>query len=203
MKRVALIACCFAFSGCSLMRGWIKSGGTTVQGVKDAGKAATLETTNAGSSVPLPAGSTVTVTKTESVPATADKPAIPATEQTVIAPGGATEWKKTEVAVKADTGTVDTSIRKHEIDAEESRPLLYAAIIAALAAGFFVYRAYPTPAICCGVASVVFFLAWKVSGLPSWFWAIGLAAIIGGGALYLGHERGLYTPVPDDKPKPP
>ena len=188
--------------GCNLMRGRIALPGASVTAVKDAGSPATVAQSNAGVSVPLPAGSVVTVTKSEALPATKETPAQPAKEITEIRPAGPTEYHKTEQTVAAQTGTVDTSIREHQIDAQESRPLLYAAIASALAAGFFVWRAYPTPAICCGVAAVVFFMAWKMAGLPEWFWAIGLAAIVGGGALWLGHERGLYTPVPDDKPKP-
>ncbi len=138
------------------------------------------------------------MTKEGPVAATKDAPARPAKEVTIISPAGPTEYRKTEETVKADTGTVDTSIKQHEIDVEASKPLLYASIAAALACGFFVYRAYPTPAICCGVASAVFFMAWKVSGLPTWFWAVGLAAVVGGVVLYIGHERGLYTPVPTE-----
>ena len=152
--------------------------------------------------MPLPEGSKVTVTKYEAVAATEKAPAQPAREVTEIQPNGPTEFHKTESRTDASTGTIDTSVRKHEIDAAEGRPLLYASIIAALAAGFFVYRAYPTPAICCGAASIVFFMAWKVSGLPSWFYAVGIAALVGGGALWLGHNRGLYEPVPTDKPQP-
>lgn len=185
-------------SGCAGV-GRIKLPGVSVTGVPDAGKPAQVATSSAGVSVPLPEGSKVVITKSEAVAATPSAPAIPAKETTEIIPAGPTEYHQTESTVKADTGTVDTSIASKRIEAQESRPLLYAAIGAALAAGFFVYRAYPTPAICCGAASVVFFMAWKVSGLPSWFWAVGLAAIVGGGALWLGHNRGLYEPVPPDK----
>jgi len=197
---VALVV--LIFSGCSMLHrsGAIKAGPVTVQGVADAGKPATLATSNAGTVIPLPAGSIVTVTKESAIAATQAAPAVAAKETTAIVPAGPTEYRKTEETVKADTGTVDTSIAARRIDAEESRPLLYAAIAAALAGGFFVYRAYPTPALCCGAASVVFFMAWKVSGLPSWFWAVGLAAMAGGAALYLGHKRGLYEPVPTEKP---
>lgn len=209
MKWGAVIVCSLLLCGCGMIPARIKAGPVTVQGVKDAGTGANLATSEAGTTIPLPAGSRVTVTKESAIagqPATNDTPAVkaqPAKETTVIEPAGPTEYHKTESTIKADTGTVDTSIAAKRIDSAESRPLLYASILCALAGAFFVYRAYPTPALCCGAASVVFFMAWKVSGLPEWFWAVGLVAIAGGVALYLGHNRGLYEPVPNDKDKAP
>lgn len=203
MKWGAVIVCSLLLCGCGMIPARIKAGPVTVQGVKDAGKPATLATSEAGTVIPLPEGSKVTVTKYEPVAATQVAPAQPAKEVTEITPAGPTEYHKTESKVDAQTGTVDTSIAVKKIDSAESRPLLYASILCALAGAFFVYRAYPTPALCCGAASVVFFMAWKVSGLPDWFWAIGLVAVAGGAALYLGHNRGLYEPVPDDKNKAP
>ena len=200
MKWGAVIVCSLLLCGCGMIPARIKAGPVTVQGVRDAGKPATLATSEAGTVIPLPEGSKVTVTKYEPVAATQAAPAQPAKEVTEIVPSAPTEYRKQESTVKADTGTVDTSIAAKKIDSAESRPLLYASILCALAGAFFVYRAYPTPALCCGAASVVFFMAWKVSGLPDWFWAIGLVAVAGGAALYLGHNRGLYEPVPDDKP---
>lgn len=197
--RAAIIIACLLLPGCSLFNrgGAIKGNGVTVQGIPDAGKPATLVTTDAGEAVALPAGSTVTITKTEAAPATKDTPAKPATEVTAITPSGPTVWHKTEKTVNADTGTVDTSIAAKKIDASESRPLLYSAIVAALAAGFFVWASYPTPAIACGVASAVFFMAWKLSDLPDWFYVLGAVAAAAGIAIYLGHKRGLYEPVPE------
>lgn len=183
-------------SGCSLMPARIKAKGVTVQGVKDAGSPANLATSSAGTVIPLPEGSKVTVTKESAVAATKETPAQPAKEVTEIRPAGPTEYRKTEETVKADTGTVDTSVRKHEIDAEETRPLLYGAMALAVATGVFFWLKYPSPALMCAAGSVILFLAWKVSGLPSWFWV--LAVVAGGGAagLYFGHNRGLHEPVP-------
>lgn len=186
-------------SGCSLIPNRLKIGDNMVTPQKDV-SAATLSTLNAGEVLPLAAGSHLVITRyhaTAGVPATKDSPAIPAQpERTVteVIPAKDTQWQRTEAMVSANSGVLDTSVALKKVDAEESRPLLYAAIGAALLGGFFIYRAYPTPAICCFGASVVFFLAWKVSSLPPWFYAIGLAAIAGGGALFIGHERGLKTP---------
>jgi hypothetical protein len=201
VKCTIFVIAILALAGCQFFRRFpaITSAGVTVQGPQDAGRPATLNTSQAGESVALPAGSRITVTQTEALPpilGTKDAkavPAMPATTVTEIVPGGPTEWRKTESTVNADTGTVDTSIAARKIDAAESRPLLYAALTAAIGAGFFVWAKYPTPALACGAASAVFFMAWKVSGLPEWFWAVGLLAAGVGCALYLGHERGEKT----------
>lgn len=165
----------------------------------DAGKPATLITAKAGETAVIPAGSTIKVTETPAQPAKpanateAASPAIPAKRTVEIVPSAPMEWQRTEQTVNANTGTVDTSVAEKRIDAQESRPLLYASIAAAVAAALFIYLSYPTPAMACGIASVVFFMAWKVSGLPQWFWAVGLLACGVGGALYLGYERGEKT----------
>lgn len=192
-----VIALCL-LSGCSLFNrgGKISTGGVTVTAQPDAGKPATLSTAEAGTSMAIPAGSTIKVTQTEAQPATKDKPSAPAITVTEIVPSAPTEIRHTEKKVNADSGTVDTSVALKKIEAAESRVLLYVSIGAALLAGFFVWAQYPTPAIACGVASAVFFMAWKLTDLPDWFWAVGAVAIAAGVAIYLGHKRGLYEPVP-------
>ena len=186
-----VIALCL-LSGCSLFNrgGKISTGGVTVTAQPDAGKPATLSTAEAGTSMAIPAGSTIKVTQTEATPSA------PATTVTEIVPSAPTEIRHTEKKVNADSGTVDTSVALKKIEAAESRVLLYAAIVAALAAGFFVWASYPTPAIACGVASAVFFMAWKLSDLPDWFYVLGAVAAAAGIAIYFGHKRGLYEPVP-------
>jgi len=187
-----VIALCL-LSGCSLFNrgGKISTGGVTVTAQPDAGKPATLSTAEAGTSMAIPAGSTIKVTQTEATPSA------PATTVTEIVPSAPTEIRHTEKKVNADSGTVDTSVALKKIEAAESRVLLYAAIGAALLGGFFVWASYPTPAIACGVASAVFFMAWKLSDLPDWFYVLGAVAIAAGIAIYLGHKRGLYEPVPE------
>lgn len=201
MRRCSLILLPLLLAGCSVFqpKPRIRSEGTTVVGVQDAGKPATLSTVKAGETAVIPAGSTIKVTETPAQPAKpanateAASPAIPAKRTVEIVPSAPMEWQRTEQTVNANTGTVDTSVAEKRIDAQESRPLLYASIAAAIAAALFVYLSYPTPAMACGIASVVFFMAWKVSGLPQWFWAVGLLACGVGGALYLGYERGEKT----------
>ncbi len=194
MKTLPIILV-LIFSGCALTRGRITSGGLTVTSPKD-GNSASIDKADIKQSVGIPAGSVVKITKWEPVawhPATADQPEVkaqPGREVTEVELSRDTQWRKDETKIVADTGTVDTSIAKHRIDAAENRYLLFAAIGAAVAGGFFLYIKYPTPALMCGGASIVFFLAWKLADLPDWFWAVGMLAIGGGVFLWLGHKRG-------------
>lgn len=202
---ICTLILCLLFGGCALFqkKGIATIGKNSVTAVQDAGKPATLATSDGKESVAIPKDTEVIITKDAATPTT------PARETTRIHFNSPTEWQKFTATVAANTGTVDTSIAKQKIDAAESRPLLYASIGAALAAGFFLYRAYPTPAFICGGAAVVFFMSWKASGLPDWFWAVGACALAGAVALYLGHERGekaavvAGTPVTPVEIKPP
>ncbi len=201
MIRLIFIVLVLSLTGCSYFQkhGAIKSGDVSVVGVPDAGKSATLNTSQAGSVLPLPEGTTFTMTKFEAIPATLGPnghPAIPARTVTEITLTKPTELRTTESHVQADTGTIDTSVAQHKQDLAASAPLLYAAILAGVAAVFFLYRAYPTPAAICGGASIVFMVAWKVAGAPVWLWVVGAIALAGAAFLYIGHERGLSTPQP-------
>lgn len=192
MKQTLLVCLCFAFAGCAMFKpkGTINVGKASVTAVADAGKPATLATSDAKESVAIPKDTTVTITEH---PATTTTPAYKVTELHFNSP---TEWQKFNTTVSANTGTVDTSIAQKKIEVASRAPLLYAAILGGLGAILFVYLSYPTPAMLCGAASGVFFLAWKLSDLPPWIWALGAAGLAAGVALYLGHHRGLYEPVP-------
>ncbi len=202
---ICVVVLCYLCSGCALLqrKGLIKSGGVSVAAVADAGKPATLTTSDAKEAVKIPSGSTLTVTKEEAVPAT-DKAAFrPAKETWEYHFTGETEWQKFNTTVAANTGTVDTSVALHKIDVSSKQPFLYAAILGALGAILFVYLHYPTPAMLCGLASGLFFLAWKLSDLPSWVWAVAAAAIAAGVAMYFAHERGLKTATASPVPASP
>ena len=214
MRIVAAILL-LSLTGCALLnRGAIKAGGVSVTGVKDAGKPATLATTNAGTSIPLPKGSTITVTKVAPIaakPATKDEPAVkgePAKEITEIHPAGPTEYHHTEATVKADTGTVDTSVRTHEIDVAERRWLLWAAIGCGIA-GIVLKSMLPAwPGLSNGllIAAPCAFAAWKFADVPAWIWMVVLGLV---GAMALGYKRSDWDKdhdgIPDflQKPKPP
>lgn len=196
MRLLLTLSLLSVVCGCTRLPPRISSGTDTVIGVTDAGKPATLSKGEVKTTLDVPAETKIVVTDTAPVPATDSTPYIPrrtVTEWSFLKP---TQFEQIASTLSADTGTVDTSIAKHKIDTASSLPLLYAAIASALGAVVFIFLKYPTPAIACGGASVIFFLAWKVSGLPDWFWALGACALVGGAALYFGHERGLFTPVP-------
>jgi len=178
-------------TGCSLLnRGVIKANGVTVTGVKDAGKPAVIATTSAGTSIPLPEGSTVTVTKIAPIaaaPAKEGVPAVkaePAKEVTEIRPAGPTEYHHTESTVKADTGTVDTSVAVHRIEAEERRPLLYCAIGGVVAGLAFMYVRFQAIAVMCFIGAGCFFLAWRIAEISPWVGGLFLVAAVAGFAFY-------------------
>ncbi len=185
MKSIMAIVSLFLLSGC----GWlgvpkIKVGGSTVTAPKDVGKPATLATTEAGTSVVLPAGSTVTVTKVDAVPATQTAPAQSAKEITTISPAGPTEYVHKESTVAAQTGTVDTSVRTHEIDAEERRPLLYMAIGGVVAGIGFMYVRFQAIAVMCFIGAGAFFLAWRMAEISPWVGGLFIVAALAGFAFY-------------------
>ncbi len=192
---VVAVILTFAFSGCNLMKGRIKAQGVTVQSPKDGNNASLAQGQSTGV-LTLPKGSTLTVTKFGAVawePPTGLKPEVkaePAREETKVVLSADAQWTKEESTVAANTGTIDNTVAVRRIQVAENRYLLFAAIVAAVAGGFFLYIKYPTPAMMCGAASVVFFLAWKLADLPSWFWVVGVAGIGCGIFLYLGHKRG-------------
>lgn len=130
---------------------------------------------------------------TRAIPATDQSPAVaaqPAKEVVEVKLAGPTEWRKTESTVRADTGTVDVSIRKHEIDVADRAKILYAALAAGALGLVFVYIKYPTLALMCGAASFLLFALWKLSDMPSWVWGIALALVVGAVLMWRAHVRG-------------
>lgn len=173
-----------ALSACALQRGRITTRAGTVTAVKDAGKPATQSLSQQDTSVPIPAGTLVEIVETE---ATAEAPK---SWRFKFTPTEATSFTSASSSTNASTGVVDTSIRKHEIDIESKKPLLYASLVSAAFGGVMLYKVYPTPAAISFGAAVVFFLAWKISDLPSWFYVVGVAAVVGAAMLWRGHEKG-------------
>jgi hypothetical protein len=192
----------FTLSGCHyFQKGTIRAGGSTVIGVPDAGKPATLAQDTSVGTLPLPAGSRLVMTKWEPVAwhaATDTSPEVkaqPGREVTEVFLSRDTQWRKDETHIQADTGTVDTSIAQHRIDVAEDRILLFVSIGAAVLGGVFLYLKYPTPALICGCAAVVFFMAWRLSGLPPWFHVLGFAGLAAAVFMWLGHRRGEHDGV--------
>lgn len=198
---IAVLAVSCALAGCSVFRGIpaIRVGENSVQGPKDAGKPATLNESKAGESVVIPAGSKVVVTETAAVAATEKEPAKPAVKVTEVVPSEPMKWEKQETKVEANTGTVDTSIAKKRIEAEESRWLLWAAIGCGIG-GLIVRSMLPAwPALSNGllVGAVFAFASWKLAEVPAWIWA----AVIGGVLLLvLGYKRAEWDKDGDGIP---
>ena len=179
------------FNGCAWVgsRPKIKGEGASVIGVQD-GTGAKLDQGETKSGVIIPAGTPTEIIRHEAVPATDTTPFQPAREEIRFVPKFNTELKSISTRLSANSGGVDTTVALRRIDVAENRILLFVSIGAALAAGFFVYIKYPTPAMLAGVTSIVFFLAWKLADLPPWFWVIGVGTGVGAVVLWRGHERG-------------
>ncbi len=201
LRNVLILACLCLFPGCALLRPLpgIKAGKTTVTAPKDNGTPATIATKDAGTTMAVPAGSTVKVTSTEAQPATADKPAVPAVTVTEITPTKDTVIQHTEKQVQAGTGTVDTSVRKHQIDVAERRWLLWTAIACGIA-GVVLKSAMPAwPALSNGllVGAALAFASWKFAEIPAWLWLCVLAGV---GMMILGYKRAEWDKDGDGIP---
>lgn len=161
---------------------------TTVQAPKDAGKPATVNESKASEAATIPPGSKVTITETAAIPATEKDPARPAVKTTEVIPSAPMQWQKTEAAVQASTGTVDTSIAQKRIEVAERRWLLFVAIGCAAAAVVLhsIMPAWPALWKGAGIGAALALAAWKFAELPAWLW---LAAFAVFGALAMGYKR--------------
>lgn len=201
LSCIAVLAVSFALAGCSASRGGpaIRVGENSVSRPKDAGKPATLNETKAGESVIIPAGSKVVVTETAAVAATEKEPAKPAVKVTEVVPAEPMVWEKQETKVEANTGTVDTSIAKARIEAEERKPLLWVAI-GCVVVGVLVrvvLKEWPSLGNGLLLAGVVAGVAWKVSAIPAW--VVGVVVVVFG-AVALGYKRAEWDKDGDGKP---
>jgi len=188
--------------------------GITAQGPKDNGSPVTVGKSDSGVSLALPAGSKVVKREIKGLgyrPATKDQPAQAATpdetvtEFTLSAPS---EYHETKQDVKASSGTIDTSVREHQIDVEERRWLLWAAIGCGIG-GVLLRSFMPAwPGLSNGLllGAALAFGAWKLSEIPSWIWVVAIAIMA---AKALGYKRAQWDTdgdgIPDilQKPKPP
>jgi len=199
VKLALAVAAAFFLQGCAVFKRQprIESAGVTVTAQPDAGKPATLTTGKAGETLTLPARSVVTVTKFEAVPpilgtsAGLGSAAIPAKTETRIELAADSTWSKSSESVNAETGTVDTTVAKAKIAADERRPLLWTAIGCAALGILAIFLQYPSVAALCGLGAALAFAAWRLAELPAWMWAIPVVVGIG---LYIGHEKGESAP---------
>jgi hypothetical protein len=194
MKNLFILAILAVFlAGCSTV-GKIKSKTLTVLGVESAGKGATLDENHETAVLPLPAGTRAVMTSfpaTAGVPATETSPAIapqPGRTVTEFVFDKPTEWRKTGTYIRADTGTVDTTVARHRIDVAERRWLLWVAIGCGIA-GLVMRSTLPQwPSISNGLllGAVAAGLAWKLAEVPAWLW-LGILALVT--ILVLGYKR--------------
>lgn len=207
VKRLAVLTVILALTaGCGSV-GYIKTKLGSVFGVKDAGKPALYASSEKGATLPLNPGDKLTTTlvgASMGLPATASSPAVapqPAKTITEVVLAHPTVLQTTDTQINANTGTVDTSIREHEIDVNASMPLLYAAIASGLAACVFVYLKYPTPAMIAGGAGIIFLISWQATKLPPWFWMLGVVGLAVAVSAYIFHEKGLKNAIADVEAK--
>jgi hypothetical protein len=177
-----LCAVALAAVACGCSTGSIETKLGKVRGVPDAGTPATLNGGEVRTGFRVPANSKVTLTKTA---ATATTPAVEVSTFDFSEP---TEFEQTASTIIASTGTIDTSVAQHRIDAQERRWLLFAAIGCAIG-GLVARSLLPAwPGLSNGllIAAPLAFAAWKLAEVPAWLWlvAIGIMAV-----LALGYKR--------------
>lgn len=181
MKFVLLLLVLTLTSCKSLPR--ITFGKDSVTGVADAGKPATLTQGETKTSFAVPAGTQMQTVKVEASPTT------PAKETTTWNFSAPTKFEIDASTLKADTGTVDTSVALHKVDVASKQPLLYFAGVCLLLCGIMLYFEHPTAAMFCGAGAVVSFAAWRMPDLPEWFWMVGVICVVAGLALVFGHAK--------------
>lgn len=203
--RYALPFLCLLLGGCAGV-GAIRLPGIAVKAPPMAGKPATIAKSDSGVTVPLPEGSRLVKTEFGPVAATEKTPARPAKTVTEIIPGAPTEYHETKATVDASSGTVDTSVAKHQIDAAERRWLLLAAIgcgILGLVAKSML-PAWPSLSNGLLIASPCAFAAWKFAEVPPWLWACVVVGVL---LLIAGYKRAEWDAnkdgIPDILQRPP
>lgn len=100
----------------------------------------------------------------------------------------AQQIRRSDAAVSAERAP-DRTVEIRREDNRARMPLLYAAIGAAALAVVALFLKYPSGAALSALASAAFFAAWMASGLPAWFWMVGVAALAVGAGLYFGYEK--------------
>jgi hypothetical protein len=184
---IGLLSGCHALPSVAIPRGALAPE-VKASAPADTGKPAVVNSSGEESRIDLPAGSVVTVTRTEAQPATDKTPARPAFEVREIKLASDSAWYEKAQHIAANTGTVDTSVAMRRIDMAERRWLLWAAIGCGVA-GLLSFQLVPAwPGLGRGLlAGAAFaFAAWKLADVPAWAWC----AVVGAGALIaLGYKR--------------
>lgn len=193
---VCLVCWLLALSGCmSIPR--LKLPSVEVTAPKEVGKPGEASEVTEKTGFRVPANSRISVIRTEPLPK--EGVLLPGkTEWTVELPEP-TDFVQEAKAIKASTGTVDTTLASKRIEAAERRWLLFTAIGCAI--GAILARALVPSwhSISNGLflAAAVAGVSWKVSELPAWLWAVGLVMA---GLLVLGYKRAEWDANKDGIP---
>lgn len=167
----------------------IRTPEATITGTKH-GEDVTLTKADEGSRFTVPAGTIFTMEKTEALidPETT-RVIQPRRELHTWTFTKETEFESYARTLLANTGRINTDVALEDLAMQERKPLLYASIGCLLGVAFFVWRGYPTGVWLSAAASIILFLAWKVAGLPDWFWILAVVAICVAAGIYFGYER--------------
>ncbi len=187
MRGIATVVAlgAFTFSGCAMFRvPRIKVPGIEVQAPKDAGKPASLNTSDAKETLTIPPGSRFILKQKEALPATSERPAQPAESVVEIEPSAAMQWAKAVNSISADTGTVDTSVALARVKSDERKPLLYMAIIATLVGLGLMYFRFPSLAVMAFIGAGLFGLAWWFDRISGWTGGLCLCCALAGVVYY-------------------
>lgn len=197
MKAIPHIALLALMSGCSILPRIKLPNGATVTAPRDAGKPATLTSGEVRTGFRVPAHSKLTVTAIEALPASDKEPAQAAREISVWEFAEPTQFERVATSLSADTGTVDTSVAKHRIDAAQRVWLLWAAIGCGVGGILAMQLVSAWPSLGRGLlaASAAAFAAWKMSEVPAWLWGAVIVVVI---LVILGYKR-----AEADKPPTP
>lgn len=165
----------------------------------DAGKGATLTKGDTKTTFDVPADTRVVTTQVSPTPATANTPYLPARSITEWTFNQPTKFEQQAAIILADTGTVDTSVRKHAIDVAERRWLLWCAVLCGLA-GLVIRAMLPAwPALSNGLllGAVLAFASWKLAEVPAWLWMVALGVVA---LLVAGYKRAEWDKNNDGIP---
>jgi hypothetical protein len=176
LKRVFTRQAAISVVGTSPLSG--KAAPITVKNPDNAGEPATLHSNEALTEAVVSPGTKMTVPVV-----------INGAETTATIELPALKLSKRELVTSASASAPDKSIALHEINVRSKQPLLWGAMACAGLGIWFAFRAFPTPAISCGVGAVALFLAWQIASLPPWFWLIGVVAPMAAVGIFIGYQR--------------
>lgn len=191
-----IVAAIVLNSGCSVLPR-LKLPSVDVTAPKDVGKPAEASEVTEKTGFRIPANSKVSVIRKDPLPSTGYL--APATTEFTFELPEPTDFMAEAKAISASSGTIDTTVATKRIEAQERRWLLFTAIACAIGAVLARALVPAWHSISNGlfVAAAIAGVSWKVSELPAWLWAIGLAMAA---LLILGYKRAEWDANKDGIP---